>query len=167
MSTLPYTSRMVVSSISLILCGLFNFVLTLLRKALGIIDTVTDIALSNLDYTQIETWTDILTAVANIRAVYTLSVNTLTVLQIISGIVGIIFAITVNSKKTAEKAQRFKIIPFICGIITCVFGAISYLSLLLSKNSSVFSCIIMFITVITVSIIFTVSSKYFWKGDKS
>lgn len=166
MSTVPYTARMIVSSAALILCGLLNFVLTLLRKALGIIDTVTDIAQSNLDYTSVGTWSSILAAIGNIKAVYSLSVNTLTVLQIISGIVGIIFAIAVNSKKTSNKAERFKITPFICGIITCVFGGISYISLLLSKNSSVFFRTVMFVTVLIVPIIFTVFSNRFRKGDK-
>ena len=167
MSTSPYTSRVIVSSSSLILCGLFNFVLTLLRKALGIIDTVTDIAQSNLDYTQVGTWTNMLTALGSIKAVYNLSVNALTVIQIITGAAGIIIAAAVNAEKTADKARLFRVIPFVCGIITCIFGGISYLSLLLSKSSSVFFCVVMFLTVLVIPVTFTVFSNRFRKGDKN
>lgn len=167
--TVPYTARVIVSSSAVIICGLLNFILTLLRKAFGVIDTVSDIAQSNLDYSQVGTWKKLLSAAGSIKAIFTLSVNALTILQIISGIIGIALAILVNSKKSkvSSKFVKFKIIPFICGIIISVLGAVSYLALLLSKSSPIFLSIIMFLTVLFVPIIFTVFSKGFWRGDKN
>ncbi|MBQ3691782.1 MAG: hypothetical protein II931_00440, partial [Clostridia bacterium] len=95
------------------------------------------------------------------------SVNALTVIQIITGAAGIIIAAAVNAEKTADKARLFRVIPFVCGIITCIFGGISYLSLLLSKSSSVFFCVVMFLTVLVIPVTFTVFSNRFRKGDKN
>ena len=161
----PYTARIIVSSITLILCGLCNYILHLLRQFFGIINTVTDITQSNLDYTKIDTWTDILGTLSSIRILYNHSLNALAIFQFISGISGIVFAVLFNSKKYSEKVKRFKSFPFILGIITCIIGGISYLTLLFSKNSSVFFCVITFITYLITPIIFTISSNQFRKGD--
>lgn len=172
MSTLPYTARVIISSIALIICGLLNFVLILLRKAVGIISTVNDIAQSNVDYSEVGTWTGFLSTINDVRAVFNLSVNVLTIIQIIAGIVGIIIAVGANKKKYIKKehgdmAERFISAPFVCGIAACVLGGISYLSLVMSKSSSAFFYIVMFVTVLAVPITYTVFSYRFRKGDKS
>ena len=166
MSTLPYTARVIISSIALIICGLLNFVLILIRKAVGIIGTVSDIAQSNVDYSEVGTWTGFLSKINDVIAVFNLSVNVLTIVQIIAGIVGIIIAVGANKKKYIEKeysnwVERFIFAPFVCGIIVSVLGGISYLSLIMSKSSSTFFYIVMFVTVLAVPIIYTVFSYRF------
>ncbi len=172
MSTLPYTARVIISSIALIICGFLNFILILLGKAVGIISTVNDIVQSNVDYSEVGTWTGFLSKLNDVKAVFTLSVNVLTIVQIIAGIVGIIIAVGANkksyiNKKFADFAERFISAPFMCGIAVSILGGISYLSLLLAKSSSAFFYIVMFVTVLAVPIIYTVFSYRFRKGDKS
>ena len=157
-----YTSHMIISSSTIVICSLINFIFALIRKTLSIFNSISEIAESGADYTTPETWTSFFITAANIKAVFTLSFGTLSILQFICGLLGIMLIILFFANKYINKIKHLIIILIIIGIITSILSSAAYLLLILIGKTSFLTCFIMLFTMPAISVIFTQYTKKFY-----
>lgn len=150
-----YTAHMIISSITIILCSIINFIFTIIRKTLSIFNTISEMTESGIDYTAPKTWTDFIAAAANAKAVFTLSFGTISILQLICGVFGIIIVLLYSANKFSNKTKYFIISTFIVGIITSIFSIAAYFLLILSGQTAFLTRFILLFTMPVISVIFT------------
>ncbi len=162
-----YTAHMIISSAAIIMCSIINFIFTIIRKTLFIFNTISEMALSNFDYTNPKTWKDVFITAANAKAVFTLSFNALSILQFICGVFGTIVIILIFANKLDNKTKYLIISLFVIGIITSIVSISAYLLLIVSRQSSFFICFILLFTMPAISVIFTRYTKKLYLNYKT
>ena len=156
-------SKMIIISVTSVFCGLCNFVLNLLRRAVNVIGTIKNAANAQYSYNEPQSWLKTLGWLIDIKLLCDHSLGILSVVQIVSGIIGIIFVVSVNSSKK-QQADRFRFFPFLCGVIMCLVGFLSF-AIILLRSPSVIFVIAAFFTMIVIPVLFAVFSEKFWRGE--
>ena len=156
------TSTFLVSSVLLIVTGILYFFLDLVRKALVVISSGKKAIGSLFDADLYGAYYGAKGTVESAYDVINHHVCMLTLVQVITGIVGIIFVVVFTSKKYERSTSYAKIIPFFCGAVA-VITSIVYTILLIAAHTSFFLWLIMTATIIFTPIFFTRSALRFYK----
>ena len=156
----PRTAPLVVASVTMLLCGAYNTIFNILRRASRLLGFVRGAAELNTDLTEIPVWKDIAVSVYDIIAIFNLSSGMLAAVQMTAGAVGLIYAALYFYR---ERATGGAAIPGLIGILTSFLGVLSVFSLYLSRSSGAFLLFTLVLTQVLVPILFTSAAFRFNK----
>lgn len=150
------SSGVVISSVSMILCGAINSVFNILRRITHLLGTVRTA-------TQPDTihWSRAALSVYDIYAIFSLSMGILAIMQIILGIIGVIYA---SAHTLRKKPISGAALPLFLGVICSIVGAVSTISLIISRQGTAFMIFALTLTQLAVPIIFSVLTGKFHRS---
>ena len=145
-------------SFVMLLCGIGNAVINILRRILHLVSAVTTAAEMKTDYSAVENWKDIAVSIYDLTVIFSLSFGIIAVLQLAAAGAGIIYSI---SHSVGKGRLRHRSVPFALGVICTVFGAISIVIMLLLHSTNVFLTIIIIVLQLVLPVIFTKKAHCF------
>ena len=151
-----------ISSIFIIITGIVYFFLDLLRKALALIHEGKKTLSAAMNYDVSGAINGASGFVSNGYRILNHSVCALTVIQIVTGIVGIVFIAVYSSEKYSRSTSRLKIIPYLCGIVS-IGTSIVYAVLLVLAHTSLLLYLFMLTVIFITPLLFTKFALQFYK----
>lgn len=154
-------SPLVTASVAMALGGFFSGIFNIIRRAFHLFGFAREAAKLDTDYTDPSQWKNIAVSVYDLAVIFGLSSGVLAVLMIVTGSVGIIYALKHYFGRTPLKSAVF---PIILGVICSLLGLVSAVSLILSRSVSFFMTVTIVIISLIVPILFTYNAAKFHRG---
>lgn len=156
-----YAGRLLISSVAMILCGLCHWVWKYVMSLTNLFGKLQSIGNEGFVYSSAGSWLQLLRSGSQAGAAHRATLYIIVPLQIICGIVGILFSAARFAKRDFG---NFNIIPFVFGFMMCLVGAASLVLLLVSSAAALPAKICLCVTLAAVPAAFAVCSVNFYKG---
>ena len=151
------------SSAVMLLCGFYNIIFNLLRRASHFIGTLREAAQLETDYTQVGAWKDIAVSVYDLLVLVRLSSGILAAVQLAAAVIGLVYAALFSFRKAPPKGFW---LPCALGVFCILLGAVSVSSAILAKSVGALLGAVLCITSVIVPTAFTVAALRIRKNAK-
>ena len=152
------TAPLAAASAIMLLCGFYNTIFNVLRRATHLLGTVREAARLETDYTDPEEWKSLALSVYDLVVIVRLSSGILAAVQIAAAAVGLIYAALYAFR---EKPPRGMWLPAVLGALCLAAGAVSVASSAVTQSTGVFLIFVLSITEVLVPLGYVIAAGKF------
>jgi len=146
-----YLPQLIVTSVMMIICGLWHMLWRILSAFTSIADKVQGFSSESFIYNELSSYIEILGGGSSMATVHSLLLKIVVPLQIACGIAGIIIAAV-----SKMNINIIRIIPFLLGLAMCLIGASAALTAVVSGVVPVYICVFLTFTLFVVPLLYEV-----------
>ena len=154
-----YAGRLLLTSIALFVCSLCHLVWKQIYKFSEILEKVGSVGRDNFSVTEIIDWLGLLSSGSQSASMHKLSLSVIVPLEILCGVVGIIFA---AARFTKRDFGMFNIIPVIFGAAISLVGAVSFVLLAVSGKAVLMTLFLLLLTLVVIPVLYLVIAVKFF-----